>query len=444
MLPHRPFLHALLAALVIFQIRASVACAAEEPLRAATDSVTAAELQDHVATLADDVFEGRAVGSRGGRAAAQYIVRQLRASRLTPAGVEDGYFQPCDRGGRNILALWPGSDPVLKNEFIVVGAHYDHVGDGRLGHANGPIGYIYNGADDNASGCAALLETIEALSDAGVDTRRSILFAFWDGEEMGMVGSNHWFDAPTIPPSAIRLAINIDMIGRLRNGRLEVDGTRTGYGLRRFLSRADDDSTWLDFSWELTANSDHWPFLEHRIPVVLLHTGVHPDYHRPSDDADKINHAGLESVTRYLLDTVVASADADRLPAYRPAHRFESLAAQRSRSQRDAVTSRGDWPGANPPRLGISWRTDEAQPESVYLTHVAVNSPAEAAGLAFGDRIYAVNGQSFSNEKDFRDTVFGLLDSAAAEFTLLVETRGHVRTIHVHRQPQTLAARTGT
>lgn len=432
-----------LAAILILVIASAPCAAADEPHRAAAQSVTAAELGDHVDTLADDVFEGRAVGTRGGRAAAQYIVGELEKSRLTPAGAEAGYFQPCDRGGRNILALLPGTDPVLKSEYLVVGAHYDHVGDGRMGHANGPIGKIHNGADDNASGCAALLETIEALSEAGVDTRRSILFAFWDGEEMGMLGSKRWFESPTIPTTAIRLAINIDMIGRLRDGRLEVDGTRTGYGLRRFMSRAVDDALWLDFSWELNANSDHWPFLERQIPIVMLHTGLHEDYHRPGDDAEKINRAGLEAVSRYLLDAIVAAADADDLPAYRAARRFESLAAQKSRAARDAAISRADWSGAKPPRLGITWRTDEAEPGSVYLTQVAANSPAATAGLAVGDRIYAVNGQSFSDANDFRDVVFGLLDAGTAEFTLLAESRGHVRTKHVHLQPQSLAAKAG-
>lgn len=413
-------------------------------LRAAEDSITAAELQEHVATLADDVYEGRAVGTRGGRAAAQYIVKQLRQYRVQPAGTEDGYFQPCDRGGRNILVTIPGTDPGLKDQYIVVGAHYDHVGNGSMGHANGPIGKIYNGADDNASGVSALLETIEALSDTHLDTRRSILFAFWDGEEMGMLGSKHWFESPTVPPAAVKLAINIDMIGRLREGRLEVDGTRTGYGLRRFLSHNNDGGLWLDFSWDLNANSDHWYFLEHQIPIVLLHTGLHEDYHRPSDDAEKINRVGMQAVTRYLLETIVAAADADTLPAYRPARRLESLAAQKSRDEREAKISRGNWPGAKPPRLGVSWRADEAEPGSVYLTYVAANSPAAAAGLAVGDRIYEVNGQPFINENDFRDTVLGLLDSGSPDFTLFVETRGHVRTIHIRSQAHALAAKAGS
>jgi hypothetical protein len=415
----------------------------EAQYRAAVASVSAAELQDHVNTLADDVFEGRAVGTRGGRAAAQYIVKELRKSRLKPAGTDGDYFQPCDRGGRNILVMLPGTDAVLKDEFIVVGAHYDHVGDGRMGHANGPIGYIFNGADDNASGVSALLETIEALSDSQLDTRRSILFAFWDGEEMGMLGSKRWFKSPTVPTNAIKLGVNIDMIGRLREGRLEVDGTRTGYGLRRFASRNNDKSLWLDFSWDLNNNSDHWSFVEHQIPVVMLHTGLHKDYHRSSDDADKINRAGLESVTRYLLDTVVAAADADTLPKYRTNRRFESLAVQKSRQLRDAQTAASEWPEAKPPRLGITWRTDEAEPGSVYLTRVAAGSPAANAGLAVGDRIYDVNGQPFINETDFRDTLLGLLDANTPRLTLLVETRGRVRTVQISMQPHTLAAKAG-
>lgn len=415
---------------------------ADELPRVAVDSITASELQEHVDTLADDVFEGRGVGTRGGRAAAQYIVGQLRKSTLQPAGTTNDYFQPCDRGGRNILALLPGSDSQLKDEYIVVGAHYDHVADGRMGHANGPIGYIHNGADDNASGCSALLETIEALSDVKVAPRRTVLFAFWDGEEMGMLGSYRWIKSGSIAPSAIRLAINIDMIGRMREGRLEVDGTRSGYGLRRFLSRNDNPAIWLDFSWELSANSDHWPFVERQIPVVLLHTGLHEDYHRPSDDAEKINRMGLEAATRYLLDIVVAAADADTLPVYRPARRYESLAAQKSRNRRDAAVARGEWPGAKPPRLGISWRTDEAEPGSVYLTFVAANSPAAKGGLVAGDRIYAVNGQSFADEGDFRDTVFGLLDASAPHCTFEVESRGHVHNVEIQLLPEQLAKKT--
>jgi hypothetical protein len=160
MRPVRPALLLLAFVLVI----AAASCARAITPVSAPDSITVAELREHVTTLADDVFEGRGVGTRGGRAAGQYIVQHLRQTQLAPAGTEDGYFQPTEQGGRNILAMLPGGDPALRNEYIVVGAHYDHVGDGRQGRAGGPIGVIYNGADDNASGVAALLETIESLA----------------------------------------------------------------------------------------------------------------------------------------------------------------------------------------------------------------------------------------------------------------------------------------
>jgi len=345
----RSYRHLLLVVCVGWAIT-PVAAADDARLRAALESVTADELYAHVATLADDVFEGRGVGSRGGYAAAQYILGELRPCGLRPAGTDGDYFQLCDDGGRNILGVLPGSDPRLQQEYIIVGAHYDHVGDGRRGRANGPIGSIFNGADDNASGVATLLETIEALAESGVGVRRSILFAFWDGEEVGLVGSKRWFDAPTIPPNAVRMTINIDMVGRLRDGQLQVLGTRTGYGMRRLLSGELDDRLQLDFSWELTGNSDHWPFVEHQIPAVMLHTGLHDDYHRPSDDVEKINPAGMEVVTRYLLARLIAVANVEALPAYRATGRYETLAMQRRATERIQYVSRGGWPGAAPPR----------------------------------------------------------------------------------------------
>jgi hypothetical protein len=412
-------------------------------LNIAVQSVSAAELRAHVSTLADDVFEGRGVGTRGGRAAGQYIVKHLSQSKLHASGTEDGYFQPCANGGRNILAVWPGSDPKLQDEYIVVGAHYDHVGDGRKGNVKGPLGQIYNGADDNASGVSALLELIDGLSAGEVETRRSILFAFWDGEEMGMLGSKDWFRSPTISPNKVKLAFNIDMVGRLRDGKLQVLGTRTGYNMRSLVSGPVDPLLALDYSWELTANSDHWPFLERQIPIVMLHTGLHDDYHLPGDDAEKINVAGLETVSRYLLATVVAAANTDVLPTYRPARRFESLATQRRNRERYMTVSHQELPTGEPPRIGITWRSDEAEPGSVFLTRVIEGSPAAAAELAIDDRVFAINGQPFADAEEFRHTLLGLLDKGVAEITLDVETAGHVRTATIRWQPPTLAAKSG-
>jgi hypothetical protein len=433
------------AALLAIAAVAAPARAEDDVTQAALEAVNADELYDHVATLADDSFEGRLVGSRGGHAAAQYIVQQLQKYPVKSAGDDGDYFQPCQRGGRNILATLPGTDAQLRDDYIVVGAHYDHVGDGSQGHALGAIGQIYNGADDNASGVAELLEMIEVLSHAHAECRRSILFAFWDAEEMGFLGSKDWTAHPTVPLSAVKLDINLDMVGRLRQGKLEVVGTRTGYNLRSFTSGPVEDPLWLDYTWELKPNSDHWPFLEHQIPIVMFHTGLHADYHKPTDDADKINREGMREVGRYLVAMIVKAADAKTLPTYRAAGRDETVALQQSvEKQQSPAAALSHGTGTSPPRLGIAWRTDDAEPGSVFLTYVAPGSPAAVAGLGVGDRLDAVNGQPFAGDDAFHTTVNRLLDAGPADFTFEVESRGHVRTVTIHWHAPPLAPKPST
>jgi hypothetical protein len=399
---------------------------------AAMDSITANEVYEHVAVLADDVYEGRAAGSRGGRAASQYLIKQLQQFGFTPAGTGDGYTQSFGRDWRNLLAVQPGYDPDLQHEVVVVGAHYDHVGYGNRNNSYGPIGRIHNGADDNASGTAVLLEAMEAFASSGLRTRRSILFAFWDGEERGLVGSRHWLANPTLPLERIKLALTIDMVGRLRGGKLYVLGTRSGYGMRRLMSGPVDDPLWLDFSWELHDNSDHWSFLERRVPVALLHTGLHRDYHRPSDDVEKINREGMRDVSRYLLGVLAKITNEDRMPTFRGLVTRESEGQRRGLERPLTPMSLANWPrNETPPRLGISWRTDDAEPGSVFLTRVVEGTPAAAADLAVHDRIYELDGQPFADADAFQSAITTLLDSGQPEFTLVTERRGHTRTVTV-------------
>jgi len=414
-------------------------------LAAAMDSITAAECYEHVEALADDVYEGREAGSRGGHAAATYILRQLEPYGITPAGADGKYVQTFGSDYRNILAIKPGDDPQLLDEIIVVGAHYDHVGYGSKRTSFGTIGKIHNGADDNASGTSVLLETIEAFANSGLSTRRSILFAFWDCEERGMVGSRYWVAHPTVPLERVKLAVTLDMVGRLRGGKLQLLGTRSGYGLRRLFSgglplldsepekaQRKNDPLWLDFSWELHENSDHWSFLERRIPIVLMHTGLHKDYHRPSDDADKINRDGLRDVSQYLLTSLLKVANEDRLPAFRAGASRETLRMQRSLERPLPKATLADWPADLPrPRLGVGWREDDAEPGSVFLTRVVDDTPAAEAGLAVHDRIYELNSQPFASAGAFQSAITSLLDAGQPEFTLVIERRGRLRTVTV-------------
>ncbi|MEM9185704.1 MAG: M20/M25/M40 family metallo-hydrolase [Planctomycetota bacterium] len=389
---------------------------------AALDSIRFDQILVHAEVLAGDAYEGRASGSRGGRAAAAYLVERLEAIGVAGGGPDGGYYQVFSGGRRNVLAKFPGADPALAGEWIVVGAHYDHVGYGNRRTSFGPVGYIHNGADDNASGVAALLEVCEALTTTGVRLRRPVLVAFWDGEEIGMLGSQHWARRPTVPLRDVKLAVNIDMVGRLRNGRLEVAGTRTGFGLRRLASVAADDGLWLDFTWELEPNSDHWTFIERRVPTVMLHTGLHDDYHRPSDDVDLLNVEGIRQVSRYLFDFVAAAGDVGQLPRYRAGGRAESPAVQKSRERPLPPLPVG---GA-PPRVGISWREDPAEPGTVFLTRVAAGSPAESAGLSVFDRLVRIDGEAFTNSADFEARLQGSLAAGAEEILLRFERRGRL------------------
>jgi hypothetical protein len=378
---------------------------------AAMESITTEELYHYVEVLADDVYEGRASGTRGGHAAAQWLIQQLRPLQLTPAGTGGDYVQKFSDDCRNILVLQPGDDPQLQNEVIVVGAHYDHVGYGTSNNSFGPIGKIHNGADDNASGTSVILETIEAFAHSGLKTRRTILFAFWDGEERGLIGSRYWLAHSTLPIERVKLNITLDMVGRLRDERLYLMGSRSGYGLRRLFSDPVDDSLSLDFSWDIKANSDHWPFIEQRIPIALLHTGLHSDYHRPTDDVEKINRQGMREVCRYLLASLVRVANEDRLPTFRDAVRRESEVMRRTFEQPLPQATLKSWPADQPrPRLGIFWREDDAEPGSVFLVRVVDGTPAAAAGLEVGDRIDELDGQPFADAVAFQGEIHQLLE----------------------------------
>ncbi|MEX0585702.1 MAG: M28 family peptidase, partial [Pirellulales bacterium] len=314
-------------------------------MAAAFESINAGELRRHIDVLADDTMEGRNVGSRGGQAAGGYIVTQLERLKMRGGAADQKFYQPLPTGGRNILALLPGSDPQLAREVIVVGAHYDHVGYGSSRTSYGPYGYIHNGADDNASGTAGLLELAEACTMLPTAPARTILFTWWDGEEHGLLGSKHWLSQPTLARSSVVFMVNLDMIGRAQGGKVQVLGTRTAPGLRELVSRRNDGGLTIDFAWELEGNSDHWPFVKADVPILMFHTGLHADYHRPSDDAERINADDARQVTRLVLATLLEAAGVPHLPKFRRSGLAEASEATRARFEQ---------PLAPPPgRLGV-------------------------------------------------------------------------------------------
>ena len=346
-------------------------------------SITGEELHDDVAFLADDAREGREAGTPGGEAAAQYLRDELEKLGLRPAG-SNGFFQPFGDGYRNVLAEWP-SDAADDAEIIIVCAHYDHVGYGSKRNVRDKAGVIHNGADDNASGTAAVLEIAEAFTLLAPPTRRKLLFAFWDAEEKGLLGSKHWVESPTRPLEKVRFLVNMDMIGRLRDRQLEVYGVRTGYGLREMVSRLNRETDLvLSYSWWNRGDTDHAPFFRKQVPYLLFHTGMHEDYHAATDDTEKINVEGMEAVARLVFELTFTLADRNEPIAFRAAAKDESA------KDWDALLAE-----PQPWRDRTGMETENVPPElgvlAVRILRVRPDSPAARAGLEAGWFIEAVD-----------------------------------------------------
>lgn len=394
-----------LSSLVLLHAGPAVAADAAG-FKSALGSIIDSDLRRHVDVLADDSFEGREAGSRGGRAAGVYLGKEFQRCGLA-GGAEKGYYQPFSANYRNILGLLEGSDPELKNELIVVGAHYDHVGYGNQQNSFGPIGFIHNGADDNASGTSALLELVEAFSKLPVRPKRSILFALWDGEEKGLLGSYHWLSNRTLPDRQVRMVVNMDMVGRLSTGGLTVYGVRTTEGLRRLVSEQNRHTDLkMDFTWEMPDNSDHWPFYNRGIPVLMLFTGLHDDYHRPSDDAEKVDTAGMQGVAQLLFGIIYELAQRPHLAGFRSESRIETVETQR-RAERPLPRPRG--------RLGVRFDPDFEPSDGVRITEVVAGSAADRGGLREGDTIVQLAGQTIQDPEHFKGIVLAAVNPVPVE-----------------------------
>jgi hypothetical protein len=366
-------------------------------VKAALESINADDAQQFVNTLADDSLEGRETGTRGGRAAGAYLGQQFQRLKLRGGAADGGYYQPFGSNSRNLLGWIEGSDPELKTQYVLVTAHYDHVGYGKASNSFGPLGQIHNGADDNASGDAGILETAAAFIRLPEPPKRSVMFVLWDAEEEGLLGSKYWIEHPTVPLANVAAVLNVDMIGRLRGNRVIIYGGRSSYGWRQMLSR-DNDSTGLlfDFDWHMKADSDHQPFFAAGVPVLMLHTGLHPDYHRPSDKADKINSDGLKLVSQLLFRTSLDLADEANRPKFRTAARDESPGNEPLVEQLAPVPAG---------RLGLGWDEAKAKQGIVQVASVASGSAAEKAGLKSGDQIVNYADRAITDVQQLRQLV---------------------------------------
>lgn len=246
------------------------------------------------------------------------------AARLLPTTQE--------LGAPNVVAVLPGSDPALRDEYLILSAHMDHVGVGRP--VNGDS--IYNGADDNASGTAGLLEVAEAMASLPEHPRRSVVFLHVSGEEHGLLGSRWYSDHPTVPLEQVVANINVDMIGRNAPDSVVVIGkeySSLGDEVNRVgaahpeLGLVVSDDVWPEERFFF--RSDHFNFARRGIPALFFFTGVHEDYHQPSDEVERLDVDKAARVARLIFHTAQAIADAPQRPVWDPAGLEEVRALMR-------------------------------------------------------------------------------------------------------------------
>jgi Zn-dependent M28 family amino/carboxypeptidase len=340
-----------------------------------------------LAYLAADARQGRGVGTAGLDSAAAYIAAGLARAGLKPGGTA-GYFQPftIDPGApaaahagvgganvKNVIGVIPGQG-TLAGQAVVVGAHYDHLGLGGFASLDpDSVGVVHNGADDNGSGTAGLLEIARTLALRRSGEIRTLVVIAFTGEELGLLGSDYYVKHPVVPIESTLAMINLDMVGRLRDDRVTVFGTETA---REFPALLDSLGIAVGLgvagSGDGYGRSDQSSFYAADVPVLHFFTGTHEDYHRASDDPGRIN---LEGVAR--IATLASGL------AWALATRPEALTFVDA--EPPAPVSGGGY-GAY---LGTIPDMSES-PGGVRLTGVRAGSPAEAAGIQAGDIIVRI------------------------------------------------------
>ncbi|AOM79902.1 M20/M25/M40 family metallo-hydrolase [Pedobacter steynii] len=298
-------------------------CSAMSATAFAQSDITEKEIKSHIWFLASPKMKGRFPGTSENEKVVSYLVKQFKKSGIqaykgsylqefrakirVKKGVTDTpYVQT-----QNVIGYIEGNDPKLKEEFIVLGAHYDHLGMGGASSKKPDTTGIHYGADDNASGTAALLEIAEQLAANRKDLKRSILIIAFGAEEQGLLGSKYFTEHPLVPLSQVKLMINMDMVGRMNSEKhLYMGGAATfDGGMELMKSLGPEIGINPIVNAYDVGGSDHVSFYKKNIPVLGFHTGGHPQYHTPEDDRKLINIAGEKLVCDYIYKALVSVAN---------------------------------------------------------------------------------------------------------------------------------------
>lgn len=421
-----------LAALLLLAGCAGAATSKEPVLGLAVADSTV--IRSDIAYLASDRLEGRLTGTTGNDSAAAYIARRYKYLRLNAP--YPGYLQSFtaraaasahvgDTAGKktqNVVAILTGNDPQLHGKYIVVGAHFDHLGrstqfamDPQAGDA------IRNGADDNASGTAAVMQLARMLSIAR--PKHSVIFVNFSGEEEGLLGSQYFVDNAPVPLDSIVAMFNFDMVGRLKDDKLFVYGTGTATELPALVDSANIKIVpvlKIQGGGDGFGSSDHSSFYAKNIPVLHFFTDSHEDYHRATDDVEKINAAGEARVVNLAFDMIKAL---DGRPA-----RLSFIRS--TRPSRMGPSSSG-----SQVYLGSVPDMSAGVVPGLKLTGVRAGSPAEKGGLLAGDVIVEFGGVKVTDLQSYSDALYShkpgdvvkvvfLRDGKQMETSVTLGTRG--------------------
>ena len=355
------------------------------------------KIKQHIRILSADSMQGRGTGTLGESMAASYLEKQFKKIKLEPKGDGGSYLQVFPfKGGIHGV----GSDGTAHNiigylnnraaNTIIIGAHYDHLGLGENGsslEAN-PKGKIHNGADDNASGVAGLIELAYYFQKNKLKEKYNFLFIAFSGEELGLYGSKYFTENPTIELSEVNYMINVDMIGRLDpvTKALAVSGTGTSAVWEDEIKKFSTNDLNIKTDSAGVGPSDHTSFYLKNIPVLHFFTGSHSDYHKPSDDFGKINFAGEKTVLQFIIKLV---EDLDSTPklAFLPT-KNKSMSSARSFK----VTM-----GVMP-----SYTSSE---EGLKIDGVTDGKPAQKAGILTGDLIVQIGELPIKDIQAYMDAL---------------------------------------
>ncbi len=306
----------------------------------------------------------------------------------------------------NVLGYIPGSDPRLKDEVIVIGAHFDHLGYG--GEGSGSLQpdehAIHNGADDNASGTAALLELAHKMSQEHNSLKRTVLFIGFSAEELGTLGSAYYVNNPFFPIENTITMINMDMVGRMKENTLTVQGVGTSPLWGDFVRTMNSgpDTLHIKTVSDGFGPSDHAQFYGKNIPVLFFFTGTHNDYHKPSDDWEKINYDDHVRITRFVHKVAMNLQSRDARPEFT---RAQSTATMGGDSRGFTVT------------LGVVPDYAEGD-EGMKIGGTRPDGPAEKAGLKSGDIIIEFAGKKVLNIYDYMGILGELKDGQVVDVTV--------------------------